>query len=116
MSGLMKENGLYTIKQVSNLTELPPSTLRFWEKEFPELLTPVRTHGGQRRYRGENINVIKRIKRLRDEGIPLEGIKKDLLNGGSEEAENPDHIDRLATRLAEAVKTEVYNFFKTERS
>ncbi len=109
----MKETGLYTIKQVSDLTHLPSSTLRFWEKEFPDLIAPLRTHGGQRRYPRTVIDVLHRIKKMREEGLTLPVIKKNLLDG--EASSDAERIDLLAHRVAEAVKVELYNFFKTEK-
>ncbi len=107
----MKETGLYTIKQVSDLTRLPSSTLRFWEREFPDLVAPLRTHGGQRRYQRSTIDVLQKIKKMREEGLTLPVIKKNLLDG--ETSGDAERIDLLAHRVAEAVKVELYNFFKT---
>ncbi len=109
----MKETGFYTIKEASDLTRLPSSTLRFWEKEFPELVTPVRTNGGQRRYPRNVIDVLHKIKKMREEGLALTVIKKNLLN--RETSTDTERIDVLAHRVAEVVKVEIYNFFKTEK-
>ncbi len=110
---LMKKNDLFTIRRVSTLTDLPPCTLRFWEKKFSEFLTPMRTKGGQRRYRGDNISLIKTIKNLRKEGVSL-GEIRNILNGQLQCSTESPSIDLLATRLAEVVKIEVYDFFRKE--
>lgn len=61
----------YRIREVSELLSVPNSTLRFWESEFPQL-NPDRTSSGQRRYRTEDVEVCKLIKRLlRDKGYSL---------------------------------------------
>ena len=52
----------YRIQQVSKKIEVPRSTIRFWETEFPELIQPKRTNGGQRRYSDEDIHNLKEIK------------------------------------------------------
>jgi UDP-N-acetylglucosamine 4,6-dehydratase/5-epimerase len=54
----------YRIKTVSEKLEVPKSTLRFWEKEFSDLVQPMRTSGGQRRYSDGDVEYLKRIKRL----------------------------------------------------
>ena len=110
----MKKNDLFTIKQVSTLTDLPSSTLRFWEKKFSEFLTPIRTKGGQRRYRGDNISLIKRIKNLREEKVSL-GEIRNILNGQLQSSTESHRIDLLVARLVEVVKMEVYDFFKTQK-
>jgi DNA-binding transcriptional MerR regulator len=69
-----------TIKQASEITGIPPYTLRFWEKEFEGILIPSRTNGGQRRYNEEHISIIEDIKRLKKQGIYLSRIKEKLSN------------------------------------
>ncbi len=109
----MKETAFYTIKEASELTRLPSSTLRFWEKEFPEVVAPVRTNGGQRRYPRKIIDVLHKIKKMREEGLALTVIKKNLLTG--ETSTDAERIDILAHRVAEVIKVELYNFFKVEK-
>ena len=58
---------LMSIREVSALTDVPPHTIRFWEKEMPNILCPARTPGGQRRYDAEMAERIRMIKRLSNE-------------------------------------------------
>ena len=51
----------YKIKEVSEILNLPQSTLRFWETQFP-LLKPKRNDGGTRFYTPGDIEVLKMIK------------------------------------------------------
>jgi len=68
----------YSIREVSEITGLSPSTLRFWEKKFSSL-SPERTQGGRRRYREEDIELILRIKRLlQEEGLTIKGAVERL--------------------------------------
>ena len=53
----------YSIGEVAELTELPPYTLRSWEKEFP-WLRPKRVRGKNRAYRPRDIGIVLLIKRL----------------------------------------------------
>ncbi len=54
---------LFTIKEVSNFSNVKPYILRYWEKEF-NLLVPIKGKGGQRRYRKEDLEKILYIKDL----------------------------------------------------
>ncbi|MDE6310438.1 MAG: MerR family transcriptional regulator [Muribaculaceae bacterium] len=68
----------YTISEVSELTELPPSTLRFWETQFSEL-KPNRTHKGQRRYTPKDIETIRMLRfLLHERGLKLEAARDEL--------------------------------------
>lgn len=100
-----------TIKQVSEITGIPPYTLRFWEKEFEGVLIPSRTNGGQRRYNEEHISVIENIKWLKKQGIHLSWIKEKLSNKKNH-PNTTGEIDLLAQRVGEIVKHEVYDFLK----
>jgi UDP-N-acetylglucosamine 4,6-dehydratase len=54
----------YRIQKVSDKLDVPPSTIRYWEAEFPELVRPERTNGGQRRYSNQDISNLQKIKNL----------------------------------------------------
>ena len=104
-----------SIADISKKLNVPKPTLRFWEKEFNGMIAPLRTKGGQRRYSTENVALIERIKRMRDIGLSLSEVKRELANGGKGGKDNMGKIDLLVARVAEAVRTEVYNFFVVER-
>ncbi|MEW6599425.1 MAG: MerR family transcriptional regulator [Nitrospirota bacterium] len=57
----------FSIHEVSRFTGVPAHTIRFWEKDFYLYIRPAKTPGGQRRYCTRDIEIIKRIKRLRYE-------------------------------------------------
>ena len=103
-----------TIAEISRKLRIPKHTLRFWEKEFNGQITPHRTQGGQRRYAAEHVAVIETIKKLRERGLSLSDIKRELANGGKNGQGQTAKIDVLASRVAEVVKTEVYNFLVVE--
>jgi DNA-binding transcriptional MerR regulator len=108
-------NQLFTILQVSERLNIPKHTLRFWERELNGLVVPLRTHGGQRRYTVQNIAILEEIKKCRDKGLSLPEIIEEIGQPGEVETLQPTKVDLLATRVAQAVKTEVYNFFRTEK-
>ena len=60
----MDENTKFRIQEVSEKLEVPRSTIRYWETEFPGLVKPSRTNGGQRRYSEKDINNLHKIKTL----------------------------------------------------
>lgn len=67
------------ISGASIITGIEVHTLRYWEREFSDFLNPDRTHGGQRRYRPEDIQTLFLIKRLlRDEMFSIAGARRHL--------------------------------------
>lgn len=68
-----------SISVASALAGVETHTLRYWEKEFAEFLSPGRTDGGQRRYTRDDIGVIMEIKRLlKDELYSIAGARRAL--------------------------------------
>jgi DNA-binding transcriptional MerR regulator len=71
---------MLTIDQVSQLTGVRKSTLRYWEKSFIEFLRPARTHSNRREYTMEHLDLVKTIKRLlEEEHLTSEGVRLQLL-------------------------------------
>ena len=126
-----------TIQQVSQKLDVPKPTLRFWEKEFEDILVPLRTNGGQRRYAPEHVSVIKEIKMLKKAGLSLAEIKRKLGKGQRSEVRGqrsgrlskaggqmsragsqrsgdarPDGIDLLAERVTQVVRLEILRFLE----
>ena len=64
---VLGEDLLLNIDQVSRLTGVRKSTLRYWEKSFEEFLRPVRTESNRREYRLTDVDIINTIKRLIEE-------------------------------------------------
>ena len=69
-----------------------PQTLRIYERRG--LVNPARTQGGNRRYSDADIEVLRRIAELAEEGMNLEGIRRVM----QLEAED----ERLRAELAES--------------
>jgi DNA-binding transcriptional MerR regulator len=68
----MKDNSftynlMLTIDQISQITGIRKSTLRYWEKSFDDFLKPARTHSNRREYTIEDLDRIKAIQRLLDQ-------------------------------------------------
>ncbi|RJP81210.1 MAG: MerR family transcriptional regulator [Candidatus Zixiibacteriota bacterium] len=68
----------YSIGEVSEMTGLPASVLRFWETEF-KTLRPPKNRAGKRTYRAADIDRILLIKRLLyEDGFTIAGARKVL--------------------------------------
>lgn len=85
------QRGVYGISVMSELSGVGPQTLRLYERRG--VLTPVRTSGGTRRYSEADLETLRRITALLDEGVNLHGVRLIL----SLEAEN----SVLAARVAQ---------------
>ena len=69
----------YTIKQVEQLTELPQSALRFYERRFRDWLKVERSPGGQRAYSEDNVKKIMKLKMLiKEKGVTIRGTRIKL--------------------------------------
>ncbi len=72
------EGGLYRIGDVSRMTGVKAFVLRYWETEFP-MLEPEKRANGRRFYREEDVEMIRKIKRLLyDEGFTIAGARRHL--------------------------------------
>ena len=68
--------GVYGISVASELSGIGPQTLRLYERWG--LLTPSRTDGGTRRYSDDDLERLRRITELVDQGVNLAGIAQIL--------------------------------------
>jgi DNA-binding transcriptional MerR regulator len=61
-------NGIMlNIEQVSRLTGVKKSTLRYWERSFDHFLRPTRTTTQRREYSLEDLRQVETIKKLVEE-------------------------------------------------
>ncbi|NLO90286.1 MAG: MerR family transcriptional regulator [Clostridia bacterium] len=68
----------FTITQVSEILQVEPSTIRFWEKEFAEYLK-VNCKGKRKRYTEEHLEMFAQIKELLyTEQYTIKGAKRRL--------------------------------------
>jgi DNA-binding transcriptional MerR regulator len=67
-----------TIAEVATELALPQHVLRFWETKFPQI-KPLKRRGGRRYYRPDDIELLRRIKRLlHEDGFTIRGAQKYL--------------------------------------
>jgi DNA-binding transcriptional MerR regulator/quercetin dioxygenase-like cupin family protein len=74
-------NGLLTVGQTARVLGVSASTLRLWEKVG--LVSPIRSRGRFRLYSAGLLDVLKRIKYLRDvQHLNVHGIRRELEGNG----------------------------------
>lgn len=66
----------YTIKEVSKKMNVPPGTLRQWEKDLSGLLIIPRTKQGARFYTDLEIILLEKIKQMRDKNLSKDIIRE----------------------------------------
>lgn len=76
MERKFSDKTFYKISEVSEMTKLAPSVLRFWESQF-SFLRPKKSQGGHRVYDKRTIETVLEIKRmLYEEGYTIPGLKR----------------------------------------
>lgn len=87
---------------------LPPSTLRFWESEFPQL-RPRRTTHSTRQYTPEDVEKLRMIKYLvKDRGLKLDAARDEMRKnpaGVSRRYEAIQRLEGVRERLSALVQT-----------
>ena len=91
-----RTQAVYVISVAAELAGMHPQTLRIYERRG--LVHPARTQGGNRRYSDADIEQLRRISALAEEGMNLEGIRRVM----ELEAENERLKSELATARREA--------------
>ena len=67
---------VYVISVAAELAGVHPQTLRIYERKG--LVDPARTAGGNRRYSDSDLERLRRIAELTDEGLNLAGVRRVL--------------------------------------
>ena len=94
---------IYIISVAAELAGVHPQTLRVYERKG--LLQPQRTQGNTRRYSEEDIDRLRKIQELTQEGINLAGVMR-IMDLENEVARWRDRYDRLAEEM-DAVQSRV---------
>jgi DNA-binding transcriptional MerR regulator len=70
-----------TISEVASDLEVPQHVLRFWETKFTQV-RPLKRGGGRRYYRPEDVDLLRRIRKLLyADGYTIKGVQKLLREG-----------------------------------
>lgn len=68
----------FTIGEVSDLCQVKPHVLRYWEQEFPQL-KPVKRRGNRRYYQRQDVVMIRQIRSLLyEQGYTIGGARLQL--------------------------------------
>ena len=89
----------------------PTHTIRFWEKEFKQIRPKVLA-GNRRYYDKTNVDLLKKIKfLLKDQGMTINGVKKLLNSGHSNELDEisnktirTDNLKNKITNISKIIK------------
>ena len=69
----------YTIGETAQILGESVSLVRYWSNAFPKYIKPHRNAKGNRLYRAEDVEVLKKIHLMvNGQGLTLEGVAKQL--------------------------------------
>jgi len=85
----------YSIKEVSQMLDIPDSTLRYWEKEFKEI-SPKKNAKGVRHYTVQDIEQIKLVNHLvKEKSLTIKGAKTRIKEDPQAATDTHDVVERL---------------------
>ena len=85
----------YSIEEVANMFDVNKSTLRYWQKEFPQL-KPKTSDSGVRMYNDKDIETLKVIYNLvKVRGFKLAAARKMLQSNREGADKNAEVLERL---------------------
>ena len=96
----------FTIGEVSQLCEVKPHVLRYWEQEFPQL-KPVKRRGNRRYYQRQDVLIIRQIRSLLyDEGFTIGGARQRLTgdDAKSDVTQSQQIIKQMRMELEQVLK------------
>jgi DNA-binding transcriptional MerR regulator len=83
----------FTIGEVSELCEVKPHVLRYWEQEFTQL-KPVKRRGNRRYYQRQDVILIRQIRTLLyEQGFTIGGARQRMAGQNV-----PDMVDDTAVK------------------
>ena len=89
------EKVYYTIGEVSELFEVNPSLIRFWEKEF-DILKPQKNKKGNRLFTRQDLENLKVIYHLvKERGYTLQGAREKIKQNKEGIEKNVEIIESL---------------------
>jgi MerR family transcriptional regulator/heat shock protein HspR len=89
---------LYVISVAAELAGVHPQTLRIYERKG--LIEPARTRGGSRRYSDRDIQLLRRVQELTQQGVSITGVQQ-ILRLEEELAKARIRIEQLERRVVE---------------
>ena len=102
----LPDKDFFNMGETCRIAQIPPYTLRYWERRF-HALRPVRRESGHRRYTRADLETIFEIKELlRGQKMTVEGARKTLLRKRGVRAD-PKSGDRALSASAVKILREV---------
>ena len=96
----------FTIGEVSDLCDVKPHVLRYWEQEFPDL-KPVKRRGNRRYYQRHDVMLIRTIRDLLyQQGYTIGGARLQLSGDVAKEdgAQAQQVIKQVTDELEDVLK------------
>ena len=95
----------FTIGEVSDLCQVKPHVLRYWEQEFPQL-KPVKRRGNRRYYQRQDVVMIRQIRSLLyEQGYTIGGARLQLTETTRPDGKMSKEALRLMRQELEEIKT-----------
>lgn len=95
------EKRYFAIGEVSDLCQVKPHVLRYWEQEFPQL-KPVKRRGNRRYYKYHDVEIVRQIRSLLyEEGFTIGGARKQLKDHARDQSKSSGEIQSSAQKLTE---------------
>jgi DNA-binding transcriptional MerR regulator len=86
----------FTIGEVSELCDVKPHVLRYWEQEFSQL-KPVKRRGNRRYYQRQDVMLIRQIRELLyEQGFTIGGARQRM--SGAEMPEEKPVVNRAVVQ------------------
>jgi DNA-binding transcriptional MerR regulator len=96
----------FAIGEVSELCQVKPHVLRYWEQEFPGL-SPVKRRGNRRYYQRQDVVLIRQIRSLLyEQGFTIGGARQKLDDTPSKKELTPykQLLDQTISELEDVLK------------
>jgi len=96
----------FTIGEVSDLCDVKPHVLRYWEQEFPDL-KPVKRRGNRRYYQRHDVMLIRTIRGLLyQQGYTIGGARQQLSGDVAKEdgAQTQQVVKQLCDELEDVLQ------------
>ena len=96
----------FTIGEVSELCDVKPHVLRYWEQEFPTL-RPVKRRGNRRYYQRHDVILIRQIRSLLyEQGYTIGGARQKLAGQSAKEDSNQSQqiVHQMRVELEELLQ------------
>ena len=92
----------FTIGEVSELCEVKPHVLRYWEQEFPQL-KPVKRRGNRRYYQRHDVMMVRQIRSLLyEEGFTIGGARLKL--SGQDTKTDADQSQQIIRQMRQELE------------